>query len=390
MSKIDYECEMTNLLDGIEDKVSMEGYFSSLFSEIKNLSSLSLKKKYICIWSVGLFAQGFQRALDAENIKVDFFCDNNPAKWGEVVQGIKCISPEECLAYGDDVLILIASKYHRDIALQLKSKGILHFYEIHTVSLYYLEAVTSFLKNPGRMQDLKNNVIKLMKICSDDESKRICYGIIQNWFANDPLLCDWDYLYKEKPYFPADILKFSDKESFVDCGAFDGDTVIEFLKQVNGSFHKINAYELDSGNYAKLSRTIEIFNSSIRSKVQLHNIGLWDKQEKLQYTPLGTESSSISREGIVSIEVDAMDTLLKNEDISFIKMDIEGAEIKALMGAQKIIRRFRPKLAICIYHNLEHLWEIPLLIKNMVPEYNIYIRHHTKQQYDTVCYATLG
>lgn len=68
-------------------------------------------------------------------------------------------------------------------------------------------------------------------------------------------------------------------------------------------------------------------------------------------------------------------------------MDIEGAELKALEGYQNILKAHKPKLAISIYHNFNDLWEIPLYIKKIVPEYKIYIRHHTNDFYETMCYA---
>lgn len=82
-----------------------------------------------------------------------------------------------------------------------------------------------------------------------------------------------------------------------------------------------------------------------------------------------------------------LDTLLASNKVTFIKMDIEGAEQNALEGAKQIIQKQTPKLAICIYHSLEDLWEVPLQIKRMVPEYKIGVRHHAANMGDTVCYA---
>lgn len=71
-------------------------------------------------------------------------------------------------------------------------------------------------------------------------------------------------------------------------------------------------------------------------------------------------------------------------------MDIEGSELKALFGAEEIIKLQKPKLAICVYHKPEHLWEIPLYIKKILPEYKLFFRHHTSLEYETVCYATIN
>ena len=82
-----------------------------------------------------------------------------------------------------------------------------------------------------------------------------------------------------------------------------------------------------------------------------------------------------------------MDDVLKDRRVTFIKMDIEGAEPLALRGAEEIIRTQTPKLAICTYHRAEHLWEIPAMIRQMNPAYQIYFRHHDKDEMETVCYA---
>ena len=80
---------------------------------------------------------------------------------------------------------------------------------------------------------------------------------------------------------------------------------------------------------------------------------------------------------------------LRDEPVSFIKMDIEGAEIAALKGAAELIRRRRPDLAICTYHSISDLYEVPLYIHSLVPEYRLYLRHHTPVHYETVCYAVI-
>ena len=77
------------------------------------------------------------------------------------------------------------------------------------------------------------------------------------------------------------------------------------------------------------------------------------------------------------------------EKVTLIKMDIEGAELQSLKGAKRIIQHDKPKLAICIYHKPEDMVEIPLYIKELVPEYKLYIRHHSSNVSDTVLYAVM-
>lgn len=85
----------------------------------------------------------------------------------------------------------------------------------------------------------------------------------------------------------------------------------------------------------------------------------------------------------------SIDEMLEGEKCTFIKMDIEGAEMEALQGAQKSISKYYPKLAISIYHKDDDLWKIPYYIKKTWPEYKLYIRHYTYVTTETVLYATV-
>jgi hypothetical protein len=82
-----------------------------------------------------------------------------------------------------------------------------------------------------------------------------------------------------------------------------------------------------------------------------------------------------------------LDAALRGDSVSFIKIDIEGAEPQALQGARGIIATQKPTLAVCVYHHFSHLWQIPLFIHDLLPDHRIFLRHHTRLEYETVCYA---
>ena len=122
-----------------------------------------------------------------------------------------------------------------------------------------------------------------------------------------------------------------------------------------------------------------------QDRIKIYNLGIWDSECDITYS-IGDSQSTVGL-GEGKGHVVPLDDALHDEKTTFIKMDIEGAEPQALRGARKIIQTQKPKLAICIYHDFRHLWEIPLYIKSLVPEYRIYFRHHTNLEYETVCYA---
>ncbi len=122
-----------------------------------------------------------------------------------------------------------------------------------------------------------------------------------------------------------------------------------------------------------------------QSRIRIFNLGIWDGECDIVYS-IGKSQSTVGS-GASKGHVVPLDDVLRAEKVTFIKMDIEGAEPHALRGAKNIIQAQKPKLAICVYHDFRHLWEIPLYIKLLVPEYKIYLRHHTNLEYETVCYA---
>ena len=87
------------------------------------------------------------------------------------------------------------------------------------------------------------------------------------------------------------------------------------------------------------------------------------------------------------VEVAPLDELLADHPPTYIKMDVEGAERDALLGGAKTISKNAPVLAICLYHRPEDVWDLPLLIRSLRPDYRLYVRRHSDERWETVCYA---
>ena len=187
----------------------------------------------------------------------------------------------------------------------------------------------------------------------------------------------------ENQYFAADIIKFSDDEVFIDAGAFDLDNSERLLKKCN-SVKKIYAFDPNEIPFYMIDEKImkHGFNN-----LEIIKVGLWSETKNLTYIPFGS-SSRIADNGSVTVKVVALDEAV-NDKVTFIKMDIEGAELEALKGAEKTIKRYKPKLAISVYHKSEDIIDIPLYIKNLVQEYRIYMRHYTDYEGETVLYAVV-
>lgn len=215
----------------------------------------------------------------------------------------------------------------------------------------------------------------------DDKSKKTMKDYLKGHIelVNFPMKEVWQIDDVKKQYFPEDVIQLTGDEIFVDCGAYTGDTLECFLKKVK-SFKKYYALEPDIRRFDELK-------PKLKDGVIHVPVGAWDKKESLLFS-LENECGEVKSTGETSIDVDKVDNIIdKNDKVTFIKMDIEGAELVALHGAEEIIRKDRPKLAICVYHKREDLITIPQYIKSIVPEYKFYLRAHFLYASEVVLYA---
>ena len=213
----------------------------------------------------------------------------------------------------------------------------------------------------------------------DDYSKECLVAYI-----NQKISFDFKYLssVKTSPQYFESFVPLCNDEVFVDCGAYDGDSALSFISELNNRgierYSKIISFEPDPVNYKKL------LDKGIQ-KHECFNFGVLNKKGIINFEILGT-SSGINEKGNCSIELVTLDEVIKDR-VTFIKMDIEGEELNALFGCEELISRYRPKLAICIYHKKEHLWQIQKYLKTIIPDYRFLIRAYEDTSTELVLYA---
>ncbi|MDR2139881.1 MAG: FkbM family methyltransferase [Tannerella sp.] len=185
-------------------------------------------------------------------------------------------------------------------------------------------------------------------------------------------------------YFPAGLFRLTDHESYFDCGAFTGDTVADFLHATGGRYRHIWAAEPDPSNFRRLTRFIA---DRRLTGIEAVNRGIYSFAGRLPFQAEGNMLSMIAAEAAQSIEVDTVDRIAAGRPVTYLKMDVEGAELMALRGAEQTLRTHRPLLGISIYHRQRDLIDIPAFIHSLVPEYRFHFRVHKKLAIDTVLYA---
>lgn len=332
------------------------------------------------------------------NIEPMAFGDNDENKIGSIINGILVINKENIMdKYGKDILIVLTiwgastAKKSRVATLmkELKEYGFENVIDITKLYNIYSDLFLPHycLDLPEKVLEDKEEIIECYELFADISSKEIYYEQIRWRLLHDNWeeFIDFDCV----SYFKKDIYDLREDDIIYDCGAFDGDT-LRMLLDTQGCFQKIISFEPDKENFNKLMDFLEGQNSHIKSKVECYEYALGDKEEILLFEASGNASSTISDNGsceVKSIMIDKFVEQNKKSIPTIIKMDIDGFEEQALIGSKNTIEKYKPILAICVYHKQNDLWKIPLLINKMNKEYTLYLRRHGGDCFDTVLYA---
>jgi FkbM family methyltransferase len=235
------------------------------------------------------------------------------------------------------------------------------------------------------LEDNRSEFLNFYNKLGDEKSKQHMTA-----FFNQKVSGKMEYLselWEENEYYDKKIVNFSKIHTFIDCGAYDGDSYKSFLENYKSNLDKEyegNALllEPDEKNYEKL-----LANFPCTEKINCFKIGAWHEKDLLAFKGELEVSSAISENGDRVIEVDTIDNLVGDKGTEFIKMDIEGAELNALQGAENTIKKFKPTLAICVYHKKDDLLTIPQYLHSVCPEYKFYLRAHGKYCHNLILYA---
>ena len=293
---------------------------------LRNL--FSVRERYngqpVILYGAGGNAPGIKAFLETLGVKATAYCDSDPRKWNVFMDGLPIVSPDMLLEQHIDSLVIVSSP-----------------------------------------------------IYEDEISRRL----IQMGVTRDRIFLP---TFSESQYFGIPFITPIEDEIYLDAGPYDGKTIIQFLKFCNNKYKKIYAMEPDPENYQKTCRYIE--------KLELPNIsliekGVWNCDAVLNFEGYITSGSRITTDGSVRIPVTTIDKVVGDDNVTLVKMDIEGAELNALKGSEGTIKRCKPRLAICIYHRPEDIFEIPICLLELNPEYKFYIRQHAISCNETVIYA---
>lgn len=332
----------------------------------------------IAILGAGEEGERLARLAPLAGVDVVALYDDDPAKWGKEVGGHIVRQPGDAI----DIPLVVAS--HRTLGAALRYPGAIPF------TKWQVDYPDLFPPHPfveGWREDWeehKEDYDWLMDELEDATSRDVLNAILYYRESVNPLA--FDGLVSDDLYRP-DFLPITDREVYIDAGAYKGDSVGAFIAQRQSAltapdgrlFRRILAFEPDRENF------LELLNNYDRV-VCCYNVGLWGSTGQVGFG--GGERAGAVGDGSTLINVVALDdVILPHEDITYLKMNIEGAEEEALWGARKTIRRWRPKLALSVYHRASHLWKIPRLVRSLHSDYKLYLRQHDGGCVESVLYA---
>ena len=344
------------------------------------------------LFGAGSLGRTALRCLLRDGIRPQAITDNNPAIWNTQIEGIPVVSPAEAAAlYGSNAafFVTIWTTGHRyaETYAKLTALGAARVYPAASLRWKYAgELLPYFCQDlPHKVFEEAELVRAAFSLWADDRSRdeylrQIRYrawGDYGGLTAPDP----------EASYFLDSLYSLEPNEVFVDCGAYDGDTIRELLRRQGGAFGRIVAIEPDPGNFRSVERYVNALPRETAARIELHSCAVADRYGQVRFSANGDMGSAISKDEGIAIEAVPLDDLIHDTAPTFIKMDIEGAEVDALEGARTLIARHQPILSICLYHRQNDLWRIPLLIHSIHPGYRHFLRAHEEDGWQTVGYA---
>lgn len=401
-------------------------FLTAVFGEFRNEALTGAAP--VVLFGAGSAGKELYPILRLHGVEPACFCDNSPARVGKLHCGLPVISVAELLREYSRALVVVTIGAHGgEVKRQLVEKG---FEEQRVLTISNLEALcyyTHLAQWYWTEEDLlahQDELLSVYHLLSDQKSRDILtsrialfvggadYQSFRDFIAkfsdirhekgsNSPE-CMHSTHYGSEAYlqFNNDLITLEANEVLVDGGAYTGDSTIEFInvcKRNGSAYRKIICYEPDSKIFSELQK-----NTSRYSSISLRPFGLWSHTSTIQFADSSILKPGSTRivsayeknddlpggaSGFTEVPVTSIDMDLPDEDVTIIKMDVEGAEMNALQGARKTIERCRPKLIISAYHKRNDLFEIPLLIHRMAPDYRLYFRHFSSNFGETTLFA---
>lgn len=314
-------------------------------------------------------------------------------KSGDIHYGVPAFSPLEYTPTNEEkenavVVVTVGKKeYHEEIFNCLRSLGFKNVVLSSDIYEYHLLFTPTELEKKGFNYYLDNRkqIMACLDLFSDDLSREIFTRYIQTHMQRIPIHIPHRVL--EEQYFPRDINLSKKYSRFINCGAYNGDTVMR-LNALFGKIDAIACFEPDLENFELLMSYICAKHNEIAQSVIAFPCAVFTHETQLHFAGANKINSMISDKGDSFVQCVALDHVIPGFRPTFISMDVEGVELEAVKGAEMLIKENKPDLAISVYHAPNHIWDIPLYIESLQLGYKFFLRNYTSFISETLLYVT--
>lgn len=325
---------------------------------------LKKENRPIIIYGMGNGADKVINELERRNIRIAGVCASDDFVRGQSFRGFKVRRISEVSCGGGDEIILTAF----GSSLPEVTERIFALSERCTVLAPDVPVYGDNIWCSEFLEENYRDIEKAAAIFADDQSRKVFEHIIAYKLTGS--LDELKAAFTDKSEVFDSIIPLGEDESYLDLGAYRGDTIDELLDRTGGRYSYITALEPDRRTFAKLKE-----HTRGMKNIRLFRMGIWSEDMDMCFAQDRGRGSSVSSDG-ESLAVTKIDTLYAVRRLTYLKMDVEGAEKQAIIGGINTLRRDRPKLNIAAYHRSEDIFYFPLLISDIVPEYRLYLRQH--------------
>lgn len=334
-----------------------------IFEEENSWDTIKNANLPVVLYGMGNGADMIIDVFEKFGIKYDDIFASDKFVRGHSFHEKKVLKLSEVEEKYDDFVVVMTFAIHDDESIE----NVKNISKRHLVLSPTVPVAGNGLFTKEFVEENLDKFEKVYSLLADEKSKKAFENVVK-FKISGKLQYLFDVYSDEDEVFQ-NIIKLGENETILDLGAYDGDTVKTFTQVTNNTYKKIVALEPDKKNFKKLQKNTEELEN-----VEILNKGIWNESTVLYFEKSAGRQSKITGSGKEKIDVVSVDSL--DENFSFIKMDVEGSEEKALLGAENTIKENHPKLYVCAYHRNEDLFKLPLLVLNYDETYKLYFRQH--------------
>lgn len=314
--------------------------------------------------------------------------DSDQSRWGTTLDGVPIMAPGEVVGkYKTSASFVVTIYNGSPVRRQLTEWGCDHVLHFVDIFFRFPDQFLPFcgLADRALVLDAWSDVQRAGAVWSDDRSGSEFLAQLA-WRLRFP---GSETPAPEAPddcYFPNDLFAFLDDEVIFDCGAFDGDSIRQYLaRRPADDRARIVAFEPDPATFARLAEYRLRLPSAMRERIRIEPWAVADTSGEVRFAALGSVRSGVEQLGTATAIGCALDDV--GVVPTLIKMDVEGFELAALRGSAQILRNHKPVLAISLYHHASDLWTIPNYLKMLVPDYRFFLRRYAEDCWELILYA---